>query len=105
MTNHLQQEGNLGPLVELQLISSQPLQDVLVAGVVVTGLCYVVEYGAVGALTAQDIAGRRGEVCRAKVALTAPAEEHVFHQLGGILWNLGWILDHTEIFIYPGVSQ
>lgn len=89
MTNHLQQEGNLGPLVEPQLVSSQPAQDVFVAGVVVTGFCYVVEYGAVVAPTAQDIAGRRGEVGRAKVALTAPAQEHVFLQLGGILWNLG----------------
>lgn len=85
---HLQQEGDPGLPVELQLISSQPLQDVFVAGEVVAGSGYVVESGTVPAPPAQAGAGGRAEVCRAQVPLTAAAEDHVLLQLGGTLGNL-----------------
>lgn len=86
---HLQQEGDLGTLIELLLIRSQPPQDVFVAGEVIARSSYVVESGAVPALTDQTGAGGQAEVGRAPVAMTTAAEEHVILQLGGILGNLG----------------
>lgn len=91
MTKHLQQDGNLGVPVEPQLVVPQPPQDVSVAGDVVAGSRYVVESGAVAAPPAQTGAGRRAEVRRLQVAMTAPTEEHAVLQLGGVLGNLGGI--------------
>lgn len=61
---HLQQEGNLGFLIEPLLVSSQPPQDVFVEGEVIAGSSYVVESGAVPAPTVQTGAGGRAEVSR-----------------------------------------
>lgn len=86
---NLQQEGDLGLPVEPLLVGSQPPQDVLVAGEVLPGSRYGVEFGAAAAPTAQTVAGGRPEVGGEQVAMTAAAEEHDVLQLRGILGNLG----------------
>lgn len=84
----LQQEGDLGISVELQLVGSELGQDVFVDGEFVPCSRCVVKCNAVATPANLMTAGRRFEMSREEVAMTPLAEDHVIPLLGWILRNL-----------------